>query len=343
MAVMVTGGSGFVGINLVKKLGDQGAEVVSFSRGGFQGEFEKFIGPSICRVHFVKGDILNAAEIRRAIREHGAEVLIHASAMTPATPSMERSLWRGTVQVNVEGTVNTLEAALAEKVPRFVYISSVSVYGEQDPDQPVLETARPRPRVVYGITKYAGELLSLRFSDLFEGLDVRAVRISTIYGPMERPTRTRHLPSHIYDWCAAALSGKRIEVWENVNLKRDFTYVEDIVDGIILVSFASFPQHRVYNISSGIASSLLEVLNTIQKLEPGFRFEVIPPTGREEFMRNLPRGPLDITRAHQEFNFKPRYTLEMGLQKYLEWLRTSFNIHKGAEMEREQHQPEEFV
>jgi nucleoside-diphosphate-sugar epimerase len=309
---------------LVKRLAEQGIDVVSFSRGGYHLGLDEFIGAGLRHVRFVRGDVLNLAEIRKAIKDYGVEIFIHAAAVTPATPPMERTLSRQTVQVNIEGTVNTLEAVMAEGVKRFIYVSSISVYGQQDPGKPIIEDAYPQPKVLYAITKYSGELLSLRYSELFNKLDVRIVRISSIYGPMERPTKTRHVLSYIYEWCTAAVLGKTVEVWDDTNLKRDFTYVDDTVDGIILVSFTSSPKYKVYNISSGKPFSLLEVLNTIKKIEPSFQFSLVSPIGKEGSMRTIPLGPLDITRAQLELGYKPKYNLENGLRNYIEWLRNHF-------------------
>lgn len=322
MSVLVTGGSGFIGINIVKKLAEKGIEVVSLSRSGFEKGFDKFIGNGLHNVHIVKGDVLNIEQIQKAIRAYDVKIFIHNAAMSPTLAYLERSAGHQTVQVNMVGTVNALEATVAEKVGRFVYVSSAMVYGHRDPDQPLCEDILLRPNGIYPITKYASELLSLRYGELYEQMDVRIVRISSIYGPMERPTPTRHVPSPIYDCCVAAISGKNVEV-ADLDARRDFTYVDDTVEGILLVSLAPESKHQIYNIACGKLFSFLEVLNTIKKLEPEFQFTVASQKGKEGYLQIPIRGPLDITRARTELGFEPKYALEKGLESYLKWLRTN--------------------
>lgn len=322
MSVLVTGGSGFIGINLVKGFAKTGIPCVSFSRKGFQESFNFFIGPGISNVHFKKGNVLNPEEIRCAVREHGIKTFVHTAAITPGTPAMEQASFRDTMRINIEGTVNALEASLEEGVERFVYISSVAVYGPQKPGKPLNEDACLKPGLLYAVTKHAGEKLSLRFGELYKELEVRAARISSVYGPMERQTQTRAVLSHIHDWCQAAVSGRKVEVWDDPTLERDFTHVEDITDGIILLSMADSTKNKVYNFSSGKSYSLKQVLEAIKKYHPGFEFKVVSDNNKGEYMRVLPRGPLDISRARKDLGYNVKYGLKKGISCYLDWLRS---------------------
>jgi UDP-glucose 4-epimerase len=320
MSVLVTGGSGFIGVNIVKKLAERGMEVVSFSRSGFDKGFDNFIGTGLHYVHIVKADILDIEEIQKAIRKYGVKIFIHNAAMSPTLAYLERPAGRQTVQINIVGTVNALEAAVAEKVDRFVYVSSAMVYGRRDPNQALSEDILLKPNTIYPITKFASELLSLRYGELYDQMDVRIVRISSIYGPMERPTTTRLVPSPIYDCCVAAISAKNVEI-ADLDAQRDFTYVDDTVEGILLVSLTPETKHKIYNIAYGKLFSFSEVVNTVKKLEPEFRFTVASQKEKEGYLQIPIRGPLDITLARTELGFEPRYDLEKGLKTYLEWLR----------------------
>lgn len=324
MAILVTGGTGLIGINLVKKLAEKNCEVVSLSRGKCDNNIINFIGSNHKLVRFVSGDVLEPEEIIKIVKEYNVDTIIHAAALTPTRPHLEKSTWRAATQVNIEGMVNILEVALAERIDRLIYISSALIYGKQDPERSVNEDIIAKPEGLYAITKYAAELLALRHAQLYKSLDIRIIRVSSVYGPMERPTIAREVPSLIYGLCNSAINGRQVKIVDS-HIRRDFTYVEDTVEGIILLSFAPKLAHRIYNISSGIPISLSEILPVIKRIIPTFDYLTVKDSEEDKNIISITRpvrGPLDISRAQSEVGFTPEYDLDKGINTYFNWLKS---------------------
>ena len=178
MSILVTGGTGFVGIHVVAQLAELGEPVVALSAEGEMDESSRdFLGPARERVACVKGDVLDMDTLRRAIERHDVERIIHGAAIT-AIGDLEPDAARQAAVVNVGGTATVLEAARLAGVKRFVHLSSASVYGATDPDIPLEEDATLAPRGIYGITKRAGEDVVRRYFEIFgmEGAVLRPLR-----------------------------------------------------------------------------------------------------------------------------------------------------------------------
>lgn len=317
MRTLVTGGTGFVGLHVIRCLLRAGHEVVSFSHDGEPKDVaRRFVGDGV--VAWCDGDVLDGERLRRIAAEHRVDSLVHAAAVT-AIGAAEAPWARRTAEVNVAGTVAVLEAARDARIARLVYVSSATIYGACDPMQAIDETASSsaRPRDVYGICKQAGEGLFLRCLDLF-GLRGNIVRLSAVYGPMETPSDSRDNMSPIWAWCRAALAGTPVVL--DANLRRDFTYAEDSAAGIVL-ALAHGGSGEAYNIASGQGHDFASVLATLRELVPGFAFDIRAGGKVDPFMRDSQRGPLSIERARRDLGFAPAYDIGKGLRAYLDWLR----------------------
>ena len=317
MSVLVTGGTGFVGIHVAAQLAELGESVVALSaEGELDASARALLGPSQGRVTCVKADVLDLHALRREIDRHGIDRIIHGAAIT-AIGDLEPEAARQAAVVNVGGTATVLEAARLAGVKRFVHLSSASVYGSTDPEIPLEEEASLDPRGIYGITKRAGEDIVVRYMDLFE-MDGVILRLSAPYGPLERWNPLRTVMSPVFHWCRAALNHEEVELADD--LPRDLTYVSDTARCVVLAFRKAQLKHRVYNASCGENLRFSDILAALARVRPGFRFRLKEDGTLSPFFRDSVRGALSMTRAAEDLGFVPEYDIESGLSRYLEWL-----------------------
>jgi len=319
MSILVTGGTGFVGIHVVRQLAERGESVVALSVPGTLDEVARqFLAGVEARVSCRQGDIRDLDTVRREIHDARARILVHGAAVT-AIGDLEARSAREAVLVNVGGTATVLEAARLEGVERFVHLSSATVYGSGDPSIPLDEDSSRTPKGIYGVTKRAAEDIVFRYFELFH-MAGAVMRISAPYGPLERPTGQRTVMSPVYAWCRAALRGREVEIDED--LERDLTYCGDTARCIAEACGAPELGYRVYNVSSGENVRFSRVLETLSEVRSNFRFRVRSRGNASGFFRDSLRGPLSMERARNDLGFVPEYGLERGLREYMGWLET---------------------
>ena len=318
MATLVTGGTGFVGANIVRDLARNGHQVVSFDINGPDQLLQNFIGESSSQVTFVRGDIVDRASVERLGNEHQIGKIVHAAVYTVNREALEIDRSRDVIAINIEGTANLLELARTQQVSRFVYVSSGAAYGPALPgDQTLSEETPPAPQNLYGITKFASELITRRYGEL-HGISTASVRLSTPYGPMERVTGHRAVMSVFYDWTGQAARGESITA-EDMDQGRDYTYVADIADGIRTVLDAPSLPHGLYNITSGIWVTFQEILDSLVELSPATQVVTPAAPPAKSGGEGYSRGPLSGHRLFDDLGWTPKYDLKAGLADYIQW------------------------
>ena len=321
MATLVTGGTGFVGSNIVRTLAEREDQVVCFDLNAPGEMVTKYMGPLADRVTFVQGDILSVPDLERAVEGRDISKIVHAAVFTGTREDIETGRSREIVDINVAGTANLLDLACGLPLRRFLYVSSRSVYGEERARNEVLkEDGILRPRTLYAGTKYASELLTRRYAEL-HGFSAVSVRLSSPYGPMERVSGHRAMMSAMYELTRAVVRGEPLRTGDT-SVGRDYAYVLDTAAAICAVLDAPSLSHEVYNISAGRRTTLEEVVVALKELRPSIRVEHEPGQTYRNLDPDSSPVSLDISRIREDVGFTPAFDLLAGLRSYLEWRET---------------------
>lgn len=309
--VLVTGAAGFIGSTLVDGLLADGKEVVGFdSFDPFYPEAEKLrnleAASKSSSFRLVRGDIRDADLVGDLLSETSFDSIVHLAALAGVRPSLERP--SAYADVNVNGTSILLEAAVRSGAPRFVFASSSSVYGERE-SGPFLETDRvDLPISPYAATKKSAELVCHAFHSA-HGLDVTCVRFFTAYGPRQRPDLA------IRRFAERMLRGEPIPIYGDGSAVRDFTYVGDVVDGLIRAVDTSLG-YAILNFGAGRAISVLEMIEHLEN--------ALGTTADKAFQEpqvgDVSRTLADITAARKALGYDPRVGFEEGIELFAAWL-----------------------
>lgn len=321
MTVLVTGANGFVGVNIVRCLAQQGARVIALARRPPEGETQRFLANEVDRVVWVQGDVRDRAGLIALARQHEVDLIVHGAAMTPSAIA-ERDQTAAIVDVNLMGTLNALEAAREVGAKRFVFISSTGLYGAPANPHRLLTEDEPLTTTnLYTICKFASEQLCRRYNEL-HGLSTVVGRLGSAYGPMERASQSRENMSLIYDLAHRALAGERIRVF-GANRLRDFCYIDDVATVFTQLLLAEQLNWPVYNVATDQPVTSRDALDILSQLCPGFEWsEAIQPEEADlSISPNQERAPLDLSKLGQDVGFVSQYDLAEGLQTYLTWLR----------------------
>jgi len=310
--ILVTGGAGFIGSHLAERLLADGHRVVVLDN------FDAFYDPSIKRrnveaasrserYRLVEGDIRDADALAGLFAEGEFEVVVHLAARAGVRPSIaDPALYSS---VNLEGTTAILEACRVHGVPKLLFGSSSSVYGNNDKvpfteDDPVDHPISP-----YAATKKAGEVLCHAHHHLF-GISVACLRFFTVYGPRQRPEMA------IHKFARLLADGQAVPQFGDGSSARDYTYVRDIVDGIVLAMQACRSYH-IWNLGGSRTITLRELIERIASgLDVPLRVETLPLQ-----QGDVDRTWADVSRAERELSWRPRVGIEDGLTQFLEWFR----------------------
>jgi UDP-glucuronate 4-epimerase len=309
--VLVTGAAGFIGSSLVDRLLAAGREVVGLdSFDPFYPEAAKLrnLAGALDQRGFrlVRGDVRDPEALARAWSGDGVDAVVHLAALAGVRPSLERpSVY---ADVNVRGTSLVLEAAARRGRPRVVFASSSSVYGERE-DGPFRETDPvERPISPYAATKRAGELVAHAFHHAFS-LSVTCARIFTAYGPRQRPDLA------IRKFAERIRRGEPIPIFGDGHSLRDFTYVDDLVDGLVRALDRDLG-FAILNFGAGRQVSLLEVVKQLeQALGRPARIDWLPrETG------DVSRTWADVGAARAALGYAPAVPFEVGVERFVRWL-----------------------
>ena len=308
---LVTGGAGFIGSHLVDRLLEGGWTVTVVDN------FDPFYDPALKRAnveahvghprfHLIEADIRDE-ETLRTLLTGSYDVVVHLAAKAGVRPSIEHPTEYQAV--NVQGTQVLLELAREWGTSQFVFASSSSVYGVS-PDVPWQEgEAGLRPISPYAATKVAGELLGHTYAHLY-GIRFVALRFFTVYGPRQRPDLA------IQKFAQGMLSGHPIPLYGDGSTCRDYTFVEDIVDGVVAAMRYEGSGYEVINLGNNRTISLSELVAALERvLGKEARVERLPIQAGD-----VPQTWADISKAQRLLGYEPKVSLQEGLESYVTWL-----------------------
>ena len=307
---VVTGGAGFIGSSLVRGLLAQGAEKVVVLDNLFSGH-ERNLEEVRASIEFHRVDIRQFDEVAALVRD--ADAVFHLAAI----PSVPRSIADPipSHQVNVDGTFNVLQACVQGHVRRVVYAASSSAYGGSDV-LPKVETMQADPKSPYAVQKLTGEFYARVFHSCF-GLETVSLRYFNVYGPRQDPSSPYSGIISLY--MQALIEKAPPTIFGDGEQSRDFTYVEDVVDITMKAARAGGVAGGLYNAGNGNRYTLNEVWETLQRIE-GVR---IPARYGEPRAGDVRHSQADTTAAVRDLGLSPRFSLEGGLRRTLEWYRHS--------------------
>ncbi|RMF79270.1 MAG: NAD-dependent epimerase/dehydratase family protein [Nitrospirae bacterium] len=310
--ILVTGGAGFIGSTLTERLLERGDSVVCLD------DFDDFYDPAIKRrnirkalasdrYRLVEGDICDLPLLERLFEEEPFDVVVHIAARAGVRPSIREPLLYQ--KVNVEGSANLLEMARRHETPNFVFTSSSSVYGENEKVPFSEEDPVDHPISPYAATKRAGELLAYTYHHLF-GLNVTCLRPFTVYGPRQRPEMAIHL------FLRAILEGRPIQMFGDGSSSRDYTYIDDLVDGFVAAIDRPLG-YEIINLGEHQVTTLRELIDLIAEA-----------AGKEAIIEQLPMQPgdvprtfADVTKARRLLDYEPKVSMREGIARFVAWYR----------------------
>jgi len=309
---VVTGGAGFIGSTLVRKLLENGADVAVIDN--LLTGHEKNLSEVRDRIEFHRVDICDAAAIAPVIR--GADAVYHLAAI----PSVPRSIDdpEPSHRVNIDGTFNVFRAAAQGGVRRVIYAASSSAYGDSE-TLPKVETMLARPKSPYAVQKLLGEYYASVFHSCF-GLETVALRFFNVYGPRQDPSSAYSGVLSLF--MKHVLARTRPTIFGDGEQSRDFTYVEDVAALCIKASAAPNAAGKMYNAGNGGRYTLNFIWELLQKMEGiAVPAEYGPPRAGD-----VRHSMADTTAAVAELGHAPRFSMEEGLKRTLEWYRQTHRV-----------------
>lgn len=322
--ILVTGAAGFIGFHLSKKLLEQGMKVVGFdnindyydvnlkyARLDILNGFQNFT--------FVKGNLADKETVDRVFTENKFDIVVNLAAQAGVRYSIDNP--QAYIESNVIGFFNILEACRHNPVEHLLYASSSSVYGNQQKTPFSTDDDVNKPISLYAATKKSNELMAYTYSHLY-GIPSTGLRFFTVYGPFGRPDMA------YFGFTDKIMNGEKIKIFNNGDMYRDFTYIDDIVKGI--ENMLCNPPEKdengdratVYNIGNNSPEKLMYFIETLEK--------ALGKTAEKEFLPMQPgdvyQTYADVTPLIEKFGFKPSTSIEDGLERFVQWYKSYYNV-----------------
>ena len=333
--ILVTGAAGFIGFHLARKLLDAGHAVIGYD------SVNDYYDPSLKEARlavlhdyenftFFRNDLIDEQILSKVFDDHNPRLVVHLAAQAGVRYSLINP--KVYMESNLIGFFNILEACRHHDVEHFIYASSSSVYGMNEKIPFSTQHNVDHPISLYGATKRSNELMAHTYSHLYD-LPTTGLRFFTVYGPWGRPDMALFL------FTKAILKSESIEVYNNGEMKRDFTYIDDIINGLlslldsppqsinhwlrqVIDPSSSKAPFRLYNIGNNCPVNLMDFINEIEK-----------QLGKKAKINYKPLQPGDVVASHadvqdlaEDFGYRPTTTVSEGITKFIEWYKMFYQI-----------------
>ncbi|WP_436905923.1 NAD-dependent epimerase [Acinetobacter johnsonii] len=322
MKILVTGAAGFVGFHSSLKLLNLGYEIVGIDNlNNYYDVNLKYARlaqlENQANFTFIKMDLSDREGIANLFAENKFDLVLHLGAQAGVRYSLENPF--AYIDSNVTGTLTILEGCRHHGIQHLIYASSSSVYGANTKQPFSIDDRVDSPVSLYAATKKSDEMMCRTYAHLYK-FPITGLRFFTVYGTWGRPDMA------YFKFANAIMAGKTIDVYNHGDMKRDFTYIDDIVAGIVNIIqkgpilVENEVPHRVYNLGNNNPEQLLEMIELLEK-----------SLGRKAQKNFLPMQPgdvystfADISDTIRDYNFKPRVSLAEGLDKFAQWYKTEY-------------------
>lgn len=324
MKVLLTGGGGFVGLNIAEALLRGGHHVVVVENAELPAHALSTFGALPGNLQVLRTDITSADAVGAAFSAAQPGHVIHAAAITPG-PARELREYGRIIDVNIKGTANVLRAALECKAERVVYVSSGSAYGEAlgGPGPLVENETAPIPDTLYAITKFAAERLCARFRES-HGLDATCLRLGSVFGPWEFDTGVRDTLSLPLQILRRAMRGEEV-VFARREPRRDWVYSRDVAAGVVRALEAPAMPQGLYNLASGFAWENVSAdwCACLSAVFPRLKCRMagVTETANVSFLGERDRALMCIERVKTDIGFDPAFDRSRAFADYLAWVR----------------------
>ncbi|HHX36522.1 MAG TPA: NAD-dependent epimerase/dehydratase family protein [Clostridiaceae bacterium] len=325
--ILVTGAAGFIGFHLSKKLLSNGYAVIGFDNINDYYDINlKHARLDILKKYsnfsFIEADLADGQAVDSAFMTYHPQIVVNLAAQAGVRYSITNP--KSYIDSNIVGFFNILEACRHHPVKHLVYASSSSVYGNQEKTPFSVDDSVDHPISLYAATKKSNELMAYTYSHLYR-VPTTGLRFFTVYGPYGRPDMA------YYSFTDKMVKGESIKIFNHGDMKRDFTYVDDVVQGILnLLDVPAEGKNlaRLYNIGNNKPEDLLHFIETLEQclIDEG----LIKESAKKEF---LPMQPGDVYQTYadvsdlmRDFDFKPSTTIEVGLSRFAKWYKEFYNL-----------------
>lgn len=335
--ILVTGTAGFIGFSLAKKLLEDGHTVIGIDNHNDYYDIKLKEDRVILLLRFEaythnRIDLANLAGLKSVFEDNNPQYVVNLAAQAGVRYSIENPY--AYIESNIVGFMNILEVCRTYNVEHLVYASSSSVYGANTTMPFSIHDNVDHPLSLYAASKKSNELMAHTYSHIYR-LPTTGLRFFTVYGPWGRPDMA------LFKFTKAILEGKKIQIYNNGNHRRDFTYISDIVEGISRIIFkpaepnyswsgsepdpgSSLAPWRVYNIGNNRPEDLMNFISILER--------EIGEVAEKEFLPlqlgDVPDTCADIQDLSYHFNFKPSTTIEVGIKNFIDWYFSYYKINK---------------
>lgn len=327
--VLVTGGNGSVGLNVVHALLEHGDSVVSMSRSHmWEPAYKEFSGLAKDGAFFKEalGDVTDEARITEIIKENNVNYVIGCAALTPDL-EQERANPKKVFEVNLLGAMTVMDAARKNGIKRFIQVGSNTTFGANTAgDKPLVDgECEFDPRVCYAISKFAVERVAMRYRELFPDFEVVVCRLGDCWGPYEHRTPVRPCPILAYQIARCAVHGEKALVQSD--LAHNWTYHPELAREIMAVLYAPYGnlKYSVYNVSSNTRFPVSEFCEVLKKEFPGFEYEFVgyEKANCQSYDANNPTilAPFPCNRLMEDTGYSLKWDKEGAIKHYISWIK----------------------